>query len=353
MTHDIPRFGTPDGGLTWASTGTHGGTYVERERMDPDFVPPSGSMNPDATVAPTCGVCGDTGVCHFCRGGSTADVSCSSCGGTHRCRYCAARPGYLDGDDGLTWAEQVAQRDAEIARLRALIRTVDLCGTGFVWRDRTTGKEHLLNPIDVDVIIGAEHQTEVERLRAELDQVEQQRDTTQAQLLAAEEDRNDLRRRLRKTSDAYNDARNELYEANANLDTVRDRCADLQVTSEQLVAERDEWKATAERLRARLLLAETHCVIYGSTGSRMETDREKASTQSWMDWFHAHRHEAPDVTDEQVAELARRRDEIQTRTLAAIAEDEGNIAPQLHRDGCTAGERHDGRCTVAEDGGQT
>lgn len=117
MTHDIPRFTTSDGGLTWASTGTHGG---------------------------------------------------------------------YDGDEGLTWAEQVARRDAEI-----------------------------------------------ERLRAERDEIV--------------EDRNDLRRRLRKTSDAYNDARNELYEANANLDTLRDRCADLQVTSEQLVTERDEWKAEAER----------------------------------------------------------------------------------------------------------
>lgn len=281
MTHDIPRFGTPDGGLTWASTGTHHGGGRSLHSNSRGRLGPNGPSHPAR---------GD----QFGR----LDPAVSAISETIRSADPSEywRPGYLDGDEGLTWAEQVARRDAEIERLRAelehwtssgtstaprpaedviaamaqamhdtntasrndlaraayavavdeivtagwerlaaeqerdaaraeltraeltierlarrcatrwqtaetqrvqlaalrtdqtvlegqlarivaerdaardLVRTVDLYGTGYVWRDRTTGKQHLLNPIDVDVIIGAEHQTEFERLSDERDQ---------------------------------------------------------------------------------------------------------------------------------------------------------------------------------------
>lgn len=60
---------------------------------------------------------------------------------------------------------------AEVARLTALTRTVDLFGIGFTWTDPATGKRHDLRPSDVTVTLAADQQTEVERLRLMLAKV--------------------------------------------------------------------------------------------------------------------------------------------------------------------------------------
>jgi hypothetical protein len=61
--------------------------------------------------------------------------------------------------------QQIAELLAEVQRLAALVRTVDLCGTGFVWTDRATGKQHMLNPVDVLVVLPADQRTEIEKIK--------------------------------------------------------------------------------------------------------------------------------------------------------------------------------------------
>jgi hypothetical protein len=61
--------------------------------------------------------------------------------------------------------QQIAELLAEVQRLAALVRTVDLCGTGFVWTDRATGKQHMLHPADVAVILRADQGTEIEKIK--------------------------------------------------------------------------------------------------------------------------------------------------------------------------------------------
>lgn len=73
-------------------------------------------------------------------------------------------------------------------------------------------------------------------------------------------------------------------------------------------------------LEQRLAAAELVCALYGITGGRQDSDREKACTQAWMDWSRI----AGDAADpKRIPEatlhgLARRRDEIRTETLARI-----------------------------------
>ncbi len=68
-------------------------------------------------------------------------------------------------------------RAAEVEQLRALIRTVDFLGTGFIYRDPATGEKLLLKPDDVEVVIGVGQQTERERMAAEVIDLRRQLDT--------------------------------------------------------------------------------------------------------------------------------------------------------------------------------
>jgi hypothetical protein len=61
--------------------------------------------------------------------------------------------------------ERIAELLVEVQRLTALVRTVDLFGTGFVWTDRATGKQHMLHPADVAVILRADQGTEIEKIK--------------------------------------------------------------------------------------------------------------------------------------------------------------------------------------------
>lgn len=71
-------------------------------------------------------------------------------------------------------------------------------------------------------------------------------------------------------------------------------------------------------LRRRVLAAERVCYLFGITSARHETERDKAVTQAWMDWSAAFNDDVPRVTDEEITELARRRDEIRAATLRRI-----------------------------------
>jgi tRNA-dihydrouridine synthase len=82
------------------------------------------------------------------------------------------KPGRADPVDGITGTEdqerdeeRIAELLVEVQRLAALVRTVDLCGTGFVWTDRATGKQHMLHPADVAVILRADQGTEIEKIK--------------------------------------------------------------------------------------------------------------------------------------------------------------------------------------------
>jgi hypothetical protein len=77
-------------------------------------------------------------------------------------------------------------------------------------------------------------------------------------------------------------------------------------------------------LEARLKAAEAVCVLLGWQANPMGADEEKALHQLWSDWAQlagpdftgpdAH----PELSDAEIAGLARKRDEIRERTLAAI-----------------------------------
>lgn len=61
--------------------------------------------------------------------------------------------------------EQIAELRAVVKQLSAMVRTVDLFGTGFVWTNPITGAERLLHPADVAVILPADQQTEIEKIK--------------------------------------------------------------------------------------------------------------------------------------------------------------------------------------------
>jgi len=80
---------------------------------------------------------------------------------TRSCGSC----GYLDTSEA---RETLAAALAEAEKLRALVRTVNLYGTGYRWR-APDGRVLLLHPAEVDVFVSADHVGQVEQLRAELD----------------------------------------------------------------------------------------------------------------------------------------------------------------------------------------
>ncbi len=79
-------------------------------------------------------------------------------------------------------------------------------------------------------------------------------------------------------------------------------------------------------LQERLQVAERVCGLVGINASTRETDRGKALTQAWMDWSHRFSHRAVLITDEEVRELAARRDVVVEQTLARLARDYPEIA---------------------------
>jgi hypothetical protein len=75
--------------------------------------------------------------------------------------------------------------------------------------------------------------------------------------------------------------------------------------------------------RRRLELAEKVCRLYalsGHTGIE-RTPLEKAATQAYLDWWARYDREAPPVTDDDVRDLAGRRDEARARGLAHLRGD--------------------------------
>ena len=86
-------------------------------------------------------------------------------------------------------------------------------------------------------------------------------------------------------------------------------------------------------------VAERVCVLYSWTGAAHPgTDREKALHELWSDWValvgtdfispDAH----PELNDARIAELARRRDLIRQRTLAAIKGQTPEPAPETAKE---------------------
>jgi hypothetical protein len=79
-----------------------------------------------------------------------------------------------------------------------------------------------------------------------------------------------------------------------------------------------------EEIRKRLEAAERVCVLYGWTGVTEESERSKALHELWSEWVKmvspgfTSRAAHPDLSDERIAELAARRDEIREQTLARM-----------------------------------
>lgn len=87
------------------------------------------------------------------------------------------------------------------------------------------------------------------------------------------------------------------------------------------MAEIDDAELTA--LRARLAAAEQVCMLYGWTGARRESDQDKALHEVWSDWVDLSGvsllpEDHPELSDERIAELARKRDATRARVLARI-----------------------------------
>jgi hypothetical protein len=76
-------------------------------------------------------------------------------------------------------------------------------------------------------------------------------------------------------------------------------------------------------LRQRLALAESVCVLYGWTGSRPDSDRDKALFELWSMWAKLPGTDTspegnPELTDALISDLARRRDETRAQVLAKL-----------------------------------
>lgn len=79
-----------------------------------------------------------------------------------------------------------------------------------------------------------------------------------------------------------------------------------------------------EEIRERLEAAERVCVLFGWTSASHDSDRDKALHELWSEWVDlvgsaftgpdAH----PELSDERITALARRRDRIREQTLARI-----------------------------------
>jgi hypothetical protein len=73
-----------------------------------------------------------------------------------------------------------------------------------------------------------------------------------------------------------------------------------------------------EDLRRRLEAAERVCYLVGITGAAGQSDRDKAKTQAWMDWSNEFGRLGPRLTDDEILQLAARRDVIRNHVLARI-----------------------------------
>lgn len=78
--------------------------------------------------------------------------------------------------------------------------------------------------------------------------------------------------------------------------------------------------------RARLAVAERVCTMVGWTHSRMETDRDKALYELWHDWTElpgvsVAPADHPDLSDDVIRQLARKRDATRARVLARLRGD--------------------------------
>jgi hypothetical protein len=78
-----------------------------------------------------------------------------------------------------------------------------------------------------------------------------------------------------------------------------------------------------EELRRRLEAAERVCVLYSWTGHVHDSDRGKALHELWAEWAGLpgtswQPEDHPDLSDERISELARRRDDKRARTLDRI-----------------------------------
>ena len=79
----------------------------------------------------------------------------------------------------------------------------------------------------------------------------------------------------------------------------------------------------AAELRERLAAAERVCLMYGWTGSVDDSDRDKAAHELWLQWCETPAsawtlQTTPDLSDEYIAELARKRDATRAATLARL-----------------------------------
>lgn len=78
--------------------------------------------------------------------------------------------------------------------------------------------------------------------------------------------------------------------------------------------------AEITRLTERLRVAEAVCVMYSVSPAHLETEREKAAYEVWLTWSgivgHAGTTEHPDLTDEQITELAHQHDARRAEVLA-------------------------------------
>lgn len=81
--------------------------------------------------------------------------------------------------------------------------------------------------------------------------------------------------------------------------------------------------AEIDDLRRRLAAAEKVCYLFGITGARHETQRERAALQAWMDWYHQYGGDGEPVSDAEIDRLDHLRREIREATLRAIGEREG------------------------------
>lgn len=88
----------------------------------------------------------------------------------------------------------------------------------------------------------------------------------------------------------------------------------------------EELRAENEALRRRLAVAERVCVLFGWTAVHDASDRDKALHELWSEWDDLPDTDSspagnPDLTDELISQLARKRDETRARTLARIREE--------------------------------
>jgi hypothetical protein len=89
----------------------------------------------------------------------------------------------------------------------------------------------------------------------------------------------------------------------------------------------DQVLTLIEPMQERLKAAEDVCVMYAWSPTRAIEggDREKATYELWRRWFDlpgtsAMPDDHPDLTDDLIDELARKRDETRARTMQVIAD---------------------------------